>query len=409
MNFNESQFAEEASALLSTDPLRTARGRERVFDLIARSCVAREKGDLDTRTAVAFLRDLGVGLLRVPIQEGGFGFSLAELIAFAVDLGAADSSIAQILRNHYAYVEQALKSRGNVLYERGLDAVKEGKLIGLGATELGVAQAGTMKSDTTLIRQGGEYRLNGRKFYSTGNMYSDLIRVYATLDGELVSAMVPADRSGISFKDDWDGFGQSRTASGTTLLNDVTVYAEEIYPALEQVKLPFGATFPQVYLTAIVVGILRNIEQDAVAVLKLRDRNFYHAVAELPVEDPLLQQTVGRISSILYVAESAVLRAAQTLGIAFDAAIDGSINFDDFEKASAHVAKTKVVVDDLALESASALFNVAGASATSRAKHLDRHWRNIRTLVSHNPVSYKARAIGDHLINGTPLPSAGFF
>jgi hypothetical protein len=30
-------------------------------------------------------------------------------------------------------------------------------------------------------------------------------------------------------------------------------------------------------------------------------------------------------------------------------------------------------------------------------------------LASHNPGSYKARAIGDYEINGTPLPAKGFF
>jgi hypothetical protein len=33
--------------------------------------------------------------------------------------------------------------------------------------------------------------------------------------------------------------------------------------------------------------------------------------------------------------------------------------------------------------------------------HLDRHWRNARTLASHNPVVYKPRIVGDFLVNGT--------
>lgn len=37
---------------------------------------------------------------------------------------------------------------------------------------------------------------------------------------------------------------------------------------------------------------------------------------------------------------------------------------------------------------------------------LDRHWRNARTISVHNPAIYKARAIGDHLLNGAALPFA---
>ena len=59
--------------------------------------------------------------------------------------------------------------------------------------------------------------------------------------------------------------------------------------------------------------------------------------------------------------------------------------------------------------SAERLFDAGGASATSRERNLDRHWRNARTLASHNPAMYKARALGDLRINGERLPANGFF
>lgn len=67
------------------------------------------------------------------------------------------------------------------------------------------------------------------------------------------------------------------------------------------------------------------------------------------------------------------------------------------------------MVNELAIRSGSLLFDVGGASAMQRMFNLDRHWRNARTLASHNPSSYKARAIGDFEVNGTPLPEKGFF
>lgn len=36
-----------------------------------------------------------------------------------------------------------------------------------------------------------------------------------------------------------------------------------------------------------------------------------------------------------------------------------------------------------------------GASATRSSLRLDRHWRNLRTLFSHNPTVFTAPAIGD--------------
>ena len=72
-------------------------------------------------------------------------------------------------------------------------------------------------------------------------------------------------------------------------------------------------------------------------------------------------------------------------------------------------AKAKIVVDALAQRAGSAIYDIAGASATLRSLNLDRHWRNLRTVASHNPSSYKAFAVGAHVLNGKPIPGQGFF
>jgi alkylation response protein AidB-like acyl-CoA dehydrogenase len=46
------------------------------------------------------------------------------------------------------------------------------------------------------------------------------------------------------------------------------------------------------------------------------------------------------------------------------------------------------------------LFEVGGASAVGKERALDRHWRNVRTIASHNPAVQRKRAIGDHVLNG---------
>ena len=40
-----------------------------------------------------------------------------------------------------------------------------------------------------------------------------------------------------------------------------------------------------------------------------------------------------------------------------------------------------------------------GARATSSAYGFDRHWRNVRTHTVHDPVAYKAREVGDWVLN----------
>ncbi|MDG3576728.1 hypothetical protein P7F60_10035 [Rhizobium sp. YJ-22] len=64
------------------------------------------------------------------------------------------------------------------------------------------------------------------------------------------------------------------------------------------------------------------------------------------------------------------------------------------------VAQAQIAIVDGVLHAATHVFNALGASATSEDTALDRHWRNARTLASHNPVAYKARILGDYLVNG---------
>jgi alkylation response protein AidB-like acyl-CoA dehydrogenase len=105
-----------------------------------------------------------------------------------------------------------------------------------------------------------------------------------------------------------------------------------------------------------------------------------------------------------------VLAAAEALDAATDAFDAGAADTEELaHRAALLSAQAKIIADDAAIHDGGLLFDVGGASSTKKATNFDRHWRNARTLSSHNPVSYKERAIGQYLINGTPLPSKGFF
>ncbi|HEX2885482.1 acyl-CoA dehydrogenase family protein [Vineibacter terrae] len=383
----------------------------RLVEAVTAGAEARETGEASARDAVDLVRQARLGAVRLPPSLGGFGLTLRELFEIVIDLAEADPNIPHILRNHYAFVERALRVPDNPRYRRWLGYVRDGRIIGLGASELGTQNIGVGNGETRAEPAGEAYVLNGRKYYSTGNFYSDFILVNAsTPEGKPVAALVPTHAPGVNVDDDWDGIGQRLTASGTTILTNVAVSSNDVlFIEDEDVRVPHQATLPQLYLTAIIAGILRSVVKDASAVLKRRDRNYYHAVASRPAEDPLLQQTVGRLASAAFVAEATVLRAAEALDRAARSAIGGTPDHDLFVEAALRTAKSKVVIDDIALHAANQLFEVGGASAARQSQRLDRHWRNIRTISSHNPISYKARAIGDHIVNGTPIPSASFF
>ncbi|MCB4768651.1 acyl-CoA dehydrogenase [Ancylobacter sp. Lp-2] len=387
---------------------------EGILQRIAEGAVERDRSRLHPVEALRELKNARFGALSLPRDEGGGGAGLRGVIEQAIRLATADANVAHIFRNHFLFVERFLVAGPD---ERGAEwrrAVLDGAIFGLASTELDRKQTGGASDFSTLLTPDGDgYRLTGRKYYSTGTFYADFVLVRATIPGEGgASIVVPTDRDGIERIDDWDGIGQRVTGSGTTVFDNVAVQPREVLPdgGNPPYLLPFTSTLAQVYVTAIIVGILKAAERDAATLLKGRGRNFYFAPSERTVEDPILLQAIGRISSDAFAAELAVLAAADALERVSIARAEGRTDLEErAHEASLIAAKAKIVVDELALRSTTALFDVGGASAALRERGLDRHWRNARTLASHNPASYKALAVGGYEINGTRLPSLGFF
>lgn len=391
-------------------------GSPALTELIARvgeGANERERDRILPFDALRLAREARLGALRLPAAQGGGAASLVELFETVISLAEVDPNVTHILRNHFAFVEKALRTTKNDPYRSWLPRVADGTLFSGVFSELGNVQAGEGKHETTLRPDGaGGYRVNGTKYYSTGALYADYVAINAaTEDGAPVTAIVPADREGLHLDDDWDGIGQRLTGTGTTRLIDLRVHPDEIIFHRKHPGhlAPFQATFPQLYLTAIIAGILRAVTNDAKALLRHRGRNYYHATAAQPTQDPILHLLLGQISSNAYAAAAIVLNAAAALDRAADSAVDGAADADLAGEASLRAAKAKIVVDELATRAAAQIFDVGGASATKSSAQLDRHWRNIRTLASHNPDAYKARVIGEHELNGTALPTGAFF
>ncbi|QIB32919.1 acyl-CoA dehydrogenase family protein [Ancylobacter pratisalsi] len=382
-----------------------------LFDRIEAGASERERERILPFAEVALLREAGYGALRLP-RGDTVGLTFRQLLKIVIRLGAADSNVAHIFRNHFTvnelYARRAREGQGRVWQ----DAIARGAIFGLGNIELGAKSAGGVLPATTITPEGDGFRLEGTKYYTTGTLYADYVLVRAaTPDERLASVIIPVRREGIEIVNDWDGVGQRLTASGTGHFRHVRVEGAEVVFDADGVGYghAYSNTLAQLYVTAIVAGIARAVVNDARRLLLGRTRTFYYANAERPADDPLLQQVLGELSTDAFAAEAAVLAAAEVLdavGAARDSGRDDAALAHD---AALAAARAKLIVDELAIRSAGRIFDLAGASAASRARNLDRHWRNARTLATHNPGVTKAAAIGAFEANGTRLPAKGFF
>jgi alkylation response protein AidB-like acyl-CoA dehydrogenase len=385
---------------------------------IAAGARDRDLNDENPFEQVAALKRAGFGTLRLPAEFGGPGFSVRQLFSTVIDVARADPIVAHIFRTHFWFVEERLRAlKADPTDEvslRWLREVTAGNLFANAFSEKGGLAVGSLVFNTRLLpADAGGFRLDGEKFYSTGTLFSDYLTVATTTDHDSVaSVLIPSDRAGVRIVDDWDGFGQRRTGTGTTVFTNVAVSADEIlvdspYDAEPSPTVQYASL--QLYIHAVVAGVLQSVVDDGVALLRSRTRSFSHSVAEAPVDDPLLQKQLGELASTAFIAKAAVLDAAEAIGAATDSERSGVPDARLAEEAQLKVAKVKVHLDAIAPEAATRLLELGGASASSRQKNLDRHWRNIRTISLHNPVADKARVIGDNLLHGTPLPANAYF
>jgi len=152
---------------------------------------------------------------------------------------------------------------------------------------------------------------------------------------------------------------------------------------------------------AVGAGIVRNVLSDAVDYVQHRGRPAAHVQAESARTDPLTQQVIGEIAAQSYAIDALIAQNTLALDRSAIAIERNASNADELVIAGAlATASTQLTVSKLALQAAERMFEAGGASATSRALNFDRHWRNLRTIFSHNPLTHKARVVGDYHLNG---------
>lgn len=340
----------------------------------------------------------------VPAEYGGADISnpfLAEVIAI---LSEADSSVGQIPQNHF-YILDVLRLAGSEEQKRYFfSRALAGDHFANALAERDVKVSGSI--ETRLVPDGVGYRISGRKYYSTGALFADWIAIFAIDEQEkLVMAIVPRESEGISIIDDWSGFGQRTTASGSIILDNLYVSADAViqhHLAFES-QTPLGA-FGQLLHAAVDLGIARAAFSDMVDFVRTKARGNSNLHIETVSRDPLAVTRAGSIAVKIEAASAVLERAGRKIDTA-----QVSPSAEVAAEASIAVATAKILTTEAALEATNALFELAGTSSTDESYNFDRHWRNARTHTVHDPVRWKHHAIGDFHLNGKlPEPNGQF-
>lgn len=350
---------------------------------------------------LAWLKAAGFTALRVPKQYGGSDVSLPELFNLLIELGEADSNLVQALRGHFGFVESLISSENTERQAHWLPLLGKGDIVGLAWSETGEARQQTFS--TRLVESNGRWTLNGKKFYTTGSFYADWIDIgLQDEQGNLQGLTVSRHAPGVTVLDDWNGFGQNQTASGTAIFDQVVVAATDVY---QEPNFRYATGFYQLVHLATLAGIGRAQSDEVAQHVAQRTRTYSNGNAPRAAQDAQILQVVGKVRGAAYSSSAIVLKNAEALQRAFDAShADEDLKAQVNAIAELAVSQALSVVTDLLLTSSTLIFDALGASATLKPLALDRFWRNVRTLSSHNPRIYKDRIVGDFAVNGTLPP-----
>ncbi|MGI5128569.1 acyl-CoA dehydrogenase family protein [Pseudonocardia sp. CA-107938] len=372
--------AHEVAAILSTD------------------AAARDKAAATPTAEVALLKASGLATLLGPVEHGGGGQEWPTAYRVIRAVAAADGSIGQLLGYHYLWFWAArLVGTPEQIVAVETEATRNQWFFG-GAVN-------PRDSDVVIRDEGDHLVFNGRKSFSTGSKVSDVTVLEGVLEGTdtHVFAIVPSAQPGITFHDDWDNIGQRLTESGSVTIAEVAVPWEQAAGFVDKTFQPrvyntLNVPTIQLVFVNFYLGIARGALETTAEYTRTQSRSWLHGGYERAVDEPYVIDLYGDLASKLWAVEALADQVADE-AVAIHRAAD-DVTEQQRGEHEVRVAAVKARATDVALEITSRILEGTGARSTTAELGFDRFWRNVRTHTLHDPVAYKRREVGVHLLTG---------
>jgi alkylation response protein AidB-like acyl-CoA dehydrogenase len=373
---------------------------ERLAARLASTAVERDRRGGSARAERQLLRDSGLLSIAVPQAFGGLGLDWPSLYRVVRYLASADSSLAHLFAFQHLQVASILLFGSPEQQRHWLTRTVQERWFWGNATN-------GRDTRLALTRRDEHYELNGTKSFCSGALGADALVVSAPRGSnpdERVFLAIPAQRDGLSINDDWDGFGQRQTDSGTVQFDGVFVDAAEVLgPAGASPRATLRTCLSQLILSQLYLGNAEAALDAALRYTREQARAWPASGVAVASEDPYIQLRYGDLwlryrSALLLAEEAATHLQAAWEKPALTAAERGEV--------ALRIAEAKVVSARAALDITAQIFETMGARATSSRYGFDRFWRNVRVHSLHDPLDYKVRDLGHWLLDGQlPQPS----
>jgi alkylation response protein AidB-like acyl-CoA dehydrogenase len=238
--------------------------------------------------------------------------------------------------------------------------------------------AATFTDGAELTAEGPGYRLSGRTRQAPGILFADWIAAAATAPpSRPVTLYLARDDEGVQVVDDWDGFGQRTNGSATAIVGTLHVNADAIAPAPSS-GYSTGISLGLLLKAGVSLGIARATWSDLMAAIGDRSATILPRIGERAI----------RIEA----TAAALERAGRKLDIA-------QVNPMEAAMADAHFSASAaaILAGETALDTANALFELAGETSAGIGLNLDRHWRNARIHALSLPRDKLMHTAGEYI------------
>jgi alkylation response protein AidB-like acyl-CoA dehydrogenase len=346
------------------------------------------------------LQKAGLGGLVAPVSSGGLGFGLLGLAQTCEEIAQHCASTSLCFGMHCVGTAVIAAKATEDQHRRYLEPISQGNHL----TTLSLSEPGSgahfYLPQTTLDEHSVDcYRVNGEKSFVTNGGYADsyvVSTVAAHPDAapdQFSCIVVPNDVDGLSWGDDWNGFGMRGNASRMMYLKDAAVPRGDLLGKEgDQLWYVFEVVTP--YFLMAMAGTYLGIAASAFSEAKkhLTKRRYSFSGTTL-AQQPVLQHRVGMLWS----------QVERTRRLIYHAADEADRGAGDEVILGLLAAKADAA--ECAVELANEAMTLTGGSAYRASATLSRHLRDARAGHVMGPTTDILRTWSGRALLGLPLLS----
>lgn len=334
------------------------------------------------------MREAGYLRAAVPEAYGGWEHGLDDLVLAQIALGRGDGSTALAVGMHHMVIGTEVSARRwpEAARERVFRAtVEDGALINAisAEPEMGSPRGGGRPATTLTPAGPGEWRLDGRKTFSTMSpALTFAISLAAVQDGsgDTARVLVQMEQPGVRVEETWDSMGMRSTGSHDVYYEGVTVRDEDFLDRSHPDAPSRGgrpeAWFP-LLIAAANLGVGFAARDYAVRFAQTRQpTGAPHPIAKIPH----VREQVGRMEAALVAARVMLLTAAE----------DFQHHPEQDRDLASQLPIAKRMATEAAVEATDIAMRIVGGVGLHRSEPLERYFRDVRSGLVNPPIEARA-------------------